>query len=376
MNITEKLNSIIETKEAIKTSLQNKGVEVLDTDPFASYAEKIDSIEAGGDWTEYFKPTIKGDTTSSNIGWKKAMLKLPPFELDGTLACGTYRTFEGTDIDLSKMDISNATNLGGMFEGCKNVKELDLSNFKTHKATNIGSMFNGCSSMIKIDLSDFDTSNAQSMDTMFQNCSNLTELILPTSFVNESCTMGIHVMFKGCSSLTSLDLSGWKTKNVKYMRDMFNGCTKLANLNVTGWDLSAGPGMENIFSNCKALVDLDLSTWDMSKIDGSQYSTSVQNMFNGCTALTNLEFGTDLGKAFNATSANFSYSHVNLSTCNVLTHDSLMSVINNLYDLNLTYDVANGGTLYTQKLTLGTTNIAKLTEEEIAIATAKGWTVA
>jgi hypothetical protein len=52
-----------------------------------------------------------------------------------------------------------------------------------------------------------------------------------------------------------------------------------------------------------------------------------------------------------------------------------MNVINNLYDLNLTYDVANGGTLYTQKLTLGSTNLAKLTADEIAIATSKGWTV-
>ena len=52
-----------------------------------------------------------------------------------------------------------------------------------------------------------------------------------------------------------------------------------------------------------------------------------------------------------------------------------MNVINNLYDLNLTYDVANGGTLYAQSLVLGSTNMDKLTAEEIAIATAKGWNV-
>ena len=66
---------------------------------------------------------------------------------------------------------------------------------------------------------------------------------------------------------------------------------------------------------------------------------------------------------------------LNLSTSSNLTYDSLMSVINNLYDLNLTYDVANGGTLYTQKFSVGSTNLAKLTAEEIAIATNKGWTV-
>ena len=50
-----------------------------------------------------------------------------------------------------------------------------------------------------------------------------------------------------------------------------------------------------------------------------------------------------------------------------------MSIINNLYDLNLTYDVANGGTLYRQRVQLGSTNLAKLSEEEKEIATNKGW---
>ena len=80
-----------------------------------------------------------------------------------------------------------------------------------------------------------------------------------------------------------------------------------------------------------------------------------------------------MGKGY--TTKNNNYYKLNLSACTSLTHESLMNVINNLYDLNLTYDVANGGTLYTQSLQLGADNIAKLTAEEIAIATNKGWTV-
>lgn len=52
-----------------------------------------------------------------------------------------------------------------------------------------------------------------------------------------------------------------------------------------------------------------------------------------------------------------------------------MNVINKLYDLNLTYDVANEGTLYRQTLKLGTTNRNKLTSDEIAKATNKGWNI-
>ena len=58
----------------------------------------------------------------------------------------------------------------------------------------------------------------------------------------------------------------------------------------------------------------------------------------------------------------------NVSYCTKLTHDSLMSIINCLKDYS------GSGTTYT--VTLGTTNLAKLTNEEKAIATEKGWTLA
>ena len=46
--ITDKLNKLAETKSAIKTAIVNKGVAVSDSDTFASYADKIASIEGGG----------------------------------------------------------------------------------------------------------------------------------------------------------------------------------------------------------------------------------------------------------------------------------------------------------------------------------------
>ena len=58
---------------------------------------------------------------------------------------------------------------------------------------------------------------------------------------------------------------------------------------------------------------------------------------------------------------------LNLSKCVNLTHDSIMNVIRGLADLT-------GQTSVT--LTLGATNLAKLTDEEKAIATSKNWTLA
>lgn len=57
-----------------------------------------------------------------------------------------------------------------------------------------------------------------------------------------------------------------------------------------------------------------------------------------------------------------------LSVHTQLTHDSLMSIINALKDYS--------GTAITKTVTLGATNLAKLTDSEKAIATQKGWTLA
>ena len=58
-----------------------------------------------------------------------------------------------------------------------------------------------------------------------------------------------------------------------------------------------------------------------------------------------------------------------LNKCPNLTVDSLMNVINNVYDF-----VGNGETT-TRTLQIGTTNLDKLTDEQKAVATNKGWSL-
>lgn len=90
------------------------------------------------------------------------------------------------------------------------------------------------------------------------------------------------------------------------------------------------------------------------KLDVSN-GTNLNDMFYQCLELTNF------GGLLNVKT---SYS---LISCNKLSYDSLLNVLNGLADLT-------GST--SQKLTLGTTNLAKLTDEEKAIATNKNWTLA
>ena len=99
-------------------------------------------------------------------------------------------------------------------------------------------------------------------------------------------------------------------------------------------------------------------------------ATNIQFVVNyNSNKLTNLGGFKNLGKAYQTTqSANYYMYTLDLSSCTNLTHESLMNVINNLYD------IASIG-VQPQKLQLGSTNLAKLTDEEKAIATNKGWSI-
>ena len=44
----QKLNKILETKEAIRTAINNKGGTLTTTDTFASYSSAIDNLPSGG----------------------------------------------------------------------------------------------------------------------------------------------------------------------------------------------------------------------------------------------------------------------------------------------------------------------------------------
>ena len=106
--------------------------------------------------------------------------------------------------------------------------------------------------------------------------------------------------------------------------------------------------LQEIFHSCK-----NLHTIDELNINEN---TVIYNIFTSCSALENVTFKGVLNNG-----------GMNVSDC-PLTKESLLSLIGILKD-----NSANG-TKYT--VTLGATNLAKLTDAEKAIATQKGWTLA
>lgn len=173
-------------------------------------------------------------------------------------------------------------------------------------------------------------------------------------------TMDMFREFYALTEIPQLD-----TSKVTNMKEMFYRCQALTT--IPELDTSKAVNMYGVFYYCIALKQIP-------QLDASNVNNVNSVMFN-CTSLENFGGFKNLGKAFTQTANNYSNYKLDLSKSILLTHESLMNVINNLYDLNLTYDVANGGTLYRQQLVLGSTNLEKLTAEEITIATNKGWDV-
>ena len=122
--------------------------------------------------------------------------------------------------DISNWDISNVTDISGIFYGCNSLTSVpDISKWNTQNVTNISYLFCNCSSLLSIpDISNWNTDNVTNISYLFYNCSSL--LNLPDiSKWNTSNVKKMDFVFGGCGSLSLLpDISKWKTDNVEVMK--------------------------------------------------------------------------------------------------------------------------------------------------------------
>ena len=247
------------------------------------------------------------------------------------------------------LDTSKVIGMGRMFYGCSSLETIPT--LDTSNVTNINDMFADCSSLKTIPA--LNTSNVVSMDETFFKCSSLETIpMLDTSKV-----IGMGRMFYGCSSLETIPTLD--TSKVTGMSYMFADCLSLKA--IPALDTSNVDSMWAMFAGCSSLETIPM-------LDASGIK-EIYGMFEKCSSLTTFGGLKNLGKSYSYKKASGYTAYIlDLSYSPLLTHESLMNVINNLYNLKSIQ-------VKTQKLKIGETNKAKLTAEEIAIATNKGWSV-
>ena len=343
-DVTDKASAKVNVPEkqlGTKTITKNGTYKASDDD-LDGYSE-VEVETSGVDINDYY-------VTSGNYNKIPMYIKKIPL-IDTSAVTNMTAMFSGCEnlISIPQLNTSAVTNMNSMFSNCNSLTTIPL--IDTSAVTNMNSMFSGCKSLTTTP--QLDTSNVTNMRYMFYDCNSLTTIPL----IDTSAVTDMNSMFYNCKNLISIPQLN--TSNITDMDNMFYNCSYLTT--IPQLDTSNVTSMVYMFSGCKSLTTIP--QLDLSKI------SMVSHMFSSCRSLTTLGGFQNLGMAYDTReSANYSYYTLDLSTSPKLTHDSLMNVINNLYDIK-----TKG--CNPQRLILGSTNLAKLTSEEVAIAQNKGWSV-
>ena len=174
-----------------------------------------------------------------------------------------------TDIDLSKWNTSNITNLSNLFFECTRLKQIDLHTWNTESVSTCYWLFRGCSSLEFINIDGWNTCNVYDMDRMFGECPKLIA-IKGLNKLNTTNVQFTRLMFIGDRSLTTLDLSSFDTQNCIDTSQMFRGCYNLKSIYVSDtFVMTKVSNSTQMFLDCTSLIGGSGTKYDPTYIDST-----------------------------------------------------------------------------------------------------------
>lgn len=303
-------------------------------------------------------------------------------------------------LNFETLDTCLANNLSSdIFGGCRNLRNVYLPTLTKLGYPNANGFFSHCFKLKKIDFSKVESIDTYIYGHTIRSCHSLEELSFPKLIkangadIPESC-YGLKKLY--LPELTTCSASlGYYCYNLKeiYIPKLksaksigYNCCTLevieapllesaavgpycyslkevyLPNLKTLGAD-----SFKN--THCLSKVELPLLT----TIEGTIFeSSSIEEFIFPETLTTFSGIFYSFKYCKNLRKLNFfegwKFSGLDLTTCVALEKESIIDMLNKLADVT-----SETATTYT--LTLGATNLAKITAEDVAIGTNKGWTI-
>ena len=267
---------------------------------------------------------LSGVSVSVEVAGGASVVTIPPVSLplpsDNILSLVT-------DIDLSSIEWTqtNISDISYLLRRMTNLRTIKWGDLLGRLADSIktSDMFYDCKNIESIDLTPFNTKKFSDVSNMFNGCSNLKNIVWGD--IKFRATR-MDAVFFNCQTITSIDTS--------FLDPEYNGTTNI----------------NTMFGQCYALKTIDLSNLKTAAI------TKANNIVLGCRSLVNIVF--EDGCFSNTALKELAF------TGSPLSHDCAVDIFNKLAPRT-----------NSPALKLSATTKGYLTENEIAIATGKGWVV-
>ena len=253
MSVATELTRIQSAKDALKTSIRNKGVSVSDNALISEYPALVDAIQTGGGGGDTaMKENVQGTLTSYTIPNDVTSIRNYAFAYLNNLESITISNGVTTIGDsafnqctsLTSVTIPNGvTSIGSWaFAYCSSLTSITIPN----GVTSIGNYtFNQCSSLASIVIPDSVTTIG---DNAFNQCTSLTSVTIP----NGVTSIGSRAFYY-CSNLTSVIIGNDTTE---IGSSAFSTCPLLQTITIPSNVTSIGT---KAFETCRSLKYIKFS---------------------------------------------------------------------------------------------------------------------
>lgn len=285
-----------------------------------------------------------------------------------TMYCTFYYCYQLVEVDLSNWDVSDwpLTRIDSCWTNnrlrtnFKDIENWDTSNWVINQFNNV---WDTCSRLNSLDLSHWDVSNwrVTTLLSTWSNCLSLKQLKIASWNTTQWIVSDLRNIFNNCNNLQNFDIFELNASNwpVTRIGSAFYGCYYLKEADLktwsgnTTWTLTSDMAFNYVFGYCYNLKKIDVSNINVQNVTLTNYGSNKTSYtsFMECYSLKELKLPQNYK------------GHINLRYCYHLTRETILDIFDQM------------GTALSGAEIVLTEMRYKLTNSDIAVATAKGYTV-